>query len=530
MRQTLSSNPLVSLTRLITGISLGTLLLVGGALPARAQGGGAEAVSAGAAVAGVVVEVIGGLSTWIGNQSNDCAAAGLGAAWGKDCDLQQKECTDTGYFCASCYGNASNSCAYATGGGFACEGAFGMWSGCDIKPYAFGFVKGLHGSCDSHSYKAWGKCSIDGTSEATTVGSPGTGGLAMPVSLQPAGALPAPAPTPRWPAGTVLVVAKLDTVTLNTMTGKTTFGKFNAKLRVNGHQVWSVSASLDKYGQVATTGALKPTDFRVTFDRTTGRYTAKLIGYRHEVPVDTLAMPTAAGYLSPSSTGGETTTVDVSMESETNADGSNSNDGVCALDAVTTCNEVYAVNDAGSMTYLDHHVSIGNNVTVMSPSTSSLYLDTYVTDGTASLHIVDPFHAPGAWQEGQQVHLAGYVTMQDGDPVLTNVTLTKPAQIIQPAPLPQSGALQLDQNEPNPFNPVTTIAFSLATPQPVRLAIYSVTGRLVRTLADGAASAGHHEYQWDGRGDDGASMPSGFYFYTLEAGGQRVTRKMLMMK
>ncbi len=83
----------------------------------------------------------------------------------------------------------------------------------------------------------------------------------------------------------------------------------------------------------------------------------------------------------------------------------------------------------------------------------------------------------------------------------------------------------LDQNQPNPFNPVTEISFRLATAGQVRLAVYNVKGELVENLARGTYGEGLHVFTWDAR-----TSPSGVYFYRLEAPGFRETRKMIMLK
>jgi hypothetical protein len=80
--------------------------------------------------------------------------------------------------------------------------------------------------------------------------------------------------------------------------------------------------------------------------------------------------------------------------------------------------------------------------------------------------------------------------------------------------------LRLWQNEPNPFNPRTTIRFYVPTAGPVHLAVYDVAGRLVRVLVAGERPAGSQEAVWDGRDASGRSAPSGSYLARLEAGGE----------
>ena len=86
-------------------------------------------------------------------------------------------------------------------------------------------------------------------------------------------------------------------------------------------------------------------------------------------------------------------------------------------------------------------------------------------------------------------------------------------------------------NHPNPFNPSTTISFSLPEPATVRLAIFDVGGRLVKTLLDGdVKGVGDHHVEWNGRTDDGATAPSGLYFFRVIAGDHQATRSMTLLK
>jgi len=89
----------------------------------------------------------------------------------------------------------------------------------------------------------------------------------------------------------------------------------------------------------------------------------------------------------------------------------------------------------------------------------------------------------------------------------------------------------LHQNVPNPFNPTTKIAFDLARTGHVRLEVFDVGGRVVRTLVDGAMVAGrNHHVVWDGLDAAGARASSGVYFYRLVAGDLTATRKMIVLK
>jgi hypothetical protein len=90
---------------------------------------------------------------------------------------------------------------------------------------------------------------------------------------------------------------------------------------------------------------------------------------------------------------------------------------------------------------------------------------------------------------------------------------------------------ELSQNYPNPFNPSTTIEFSIAKRSNVRLVIYDITGRIVRTLIDGQEfEPGLYRVQWNGKNDYGEYVASGIYIYRLQAGNFTATRKMVLTR
>ncbi len=86
-------------------------------------------------------------------------------------------------------------------------------------------------------------------------------------------------------------------------------------------------------------------------------------------------------------------------------------------------------------------------------------------------------------------------------------------------------------NFPNPFNPVTEIRYTLPGPSSVRLEVYDLSGRLLRTLIDGERQpSGRYAVLWDGRDGRGSQVASGVYFYRLVADGEALTRKMILLK
>ncbi|MFN0152543.1 MAG: FlgD immunoglobulin-like domain containing protein [bacterium] len=97
--------------------------------------------------------------------------------------------------------------------------------------------------------------------------------------------------------------------------------------------------------------------------------------------------------------------------------------------------------------------------------------------------------------------------------------------------LPASSAIaSLGVARPNPARPETEILWSLAAPAEMSLSILDVSGRRVRLVASGRYSPGAFSSVWDGRDDDGSPVASGHYFYQLEAGDFRETRKLTVVR
>ena len=88
----------------------------------------------------------------------------------------------------------------------------------------------------------------------------------------------------------------------------------------------------------------------------------------------------------------------------------------------------------------------------------------------------------------------------------------------------------LDQNFPNPFNPITTIRYSLPKDSFVKITIYDVLGNVIKDLLQKNQSSGFKTISWDATDDKGKNMPAGIYIYGIEAGGFLQTRKMILLK
>lgn len=141
--------------------------------------------------------------------------------------------------------------------------------------------------------------------------------------------------------------------------------------------------------------------------------------------------------------------------------------------------------------------------------TESTRLILNVRDDQAEFPLYVDFDGDGAIDE---VHYPGGVVVGQ-DPVPTPVIRT-----------------ELDLARPNPFNPTTTISFSISSPGQIALRIYDATGRLVARLLEDHLEAGRHEVVWDGRAENGTRLASGVYFCRLESGPVTITRQLVLLK
>jgi len=97
-------------------------------------------------------------------------------------------------------------------------------------------------------------------------------------------------------------------------------------------------------------------------------------------------------------------------------------------------------------------------------------------------------------------------------------------------PVLPPASFNLEQNFPNPFNPATTISFSLPIQAKVQLVIYDPAGRKVRSLFDGVLVPGRYHHVWDGQCDMGRLVSSGIYYYRIMAGNEIQTRKLILLR
>ncbi len=128
----------------------------------------------------------------------------------------------------------------------------------------------------------------------------------------------------------------------------------------------------------------------------------------------------------------------------------------------------------------------------------------------------------------------GYIVIYSNDPdepvrsipVLLNTG--EPMDVEGENIVPQE--FSLGQNYPNPFNPSTIIPFSVTQTENVKLKIYNIIGQEIRTLINKTLSSGNYQINWDSKENNGRNVTSGVYFYSLEQGNKKITRKMILSR
>jgi hypothetical protein len=133
--------------------------------------------------------------------------------------------------------------------------------------------------------------------------------------------------------------------------------------------------------------------------------------------------------------------------------------------------------------------------------------------------------APGVY--GDQIV---FTTNAAASPHYLPVTLTVGDIVNAPETGGAPGRPPAVANHPNPFNPATTIRFTIPAPAHAVLSILDVTGRRVVVLANGHREAGVFTEAWDGNDASGREVSSGVYFVRLEAGSAVATRKILLVR
>jgi len=157
------------------------------------------------------------------------------------------------------------------------------------------------------------------------------------------------------------------------------------------------------------------------------------------------------------------------------------------------------------------------------------YATKYVTFGTDSARVFfQGFNYNNIQEGGERLMLTRSVLQN----FFLEPSCYTPSGIdVDPGPGVSPIRNELGQNAPNPFNPSTTIRYSIAQSGPVTIRIFNAGGALVRTLVDKPHTAGEYTTRWDGKDDAGRRLSSGVYFYRIEAAaGFRDSKKLILLK
>ena len=130
--------------------------------------------------------------------------------------------------------------------------------------------------------------------------------------------------------------------------------------------------------------------------------------------------------------------------------------------------------------------------------------------------------------DGQQELLIGYTEEPSTLPSRLFMLQTSTSVSVEPG-IDGFPSVQLGACYPNPTFSLSHIDYSVPTEGLATLCLFDVTGREVRTLVDGKVTAGRHKATWDGRDANGNQVPAGAYFYQLNAGGQRASKRVVRM-
>jgi hypothetical protein len=172
-----------------------------------------------------------------------------------------------------------------------------------------------------------------------------------------------------------------------------------------------------------------------------------------------------------------------------------------ALDIVSVDGHIYAINDQTIF------------VTIDEGQTWSELTDGLSEEETFNLGADLELTSSG------YLYAAGRYVHRSSQPVFS------PIMDIKPINVPKEFSFKLFPAYPNPFNPTTTIRFSVETLHVTSLQIFDITGRVVERLIDGIIQPGNHEIQWNA-----SSYSSGIYFVELVSGEKRQVQKLILLK
>ncbi|MCD6176397.1 MAG: T9SS type A sorting domain-containing protein, partial [Candidatus Cloacimonetes bacterium] len=178
--------------------------------------------------------------------------------------------------------------------------------------------------------------------------------------------------------------------------------------------------------------------------------------------------------------------------------------------AISQLADIFISWDAPVNRSLSHYKVYRNLVMIADDIMETSYLDPNVPNGTYTYHI-------------RAIYSGGYQSALSADAVIEHIQ-TNADGITIPV------VTELTGNYPNPFNPTTTISFSIKEAGFVSIDIYNMKGQLVKTLVNEQLDAAYYNITWNGKDNSNKTISSGVYFYKMRSSNYTATKKMILMK
>jgi len=253
-----------------SALTLLGVLFLAKAVPAQEGGKGAQIIQG----AELIVKVIGGLSAWIDDQSDDCSAAALGSAWGDNgpppwqephCELGKRDCQRVGYLQAWCHFEdtiVDNGCGKGQAQALAQEGPLGSWSYMTLRADPFADKKARSGSQDVHHARAWASAKVDANVQTEEEGGAQRGFTEGMTS-----------------SASVYATVQIDSIRMRSGTGQFSAVSDSIRVDVDGTTLFQVTLGLDANGSLTASGDLTADQFTTIYDPVNGVWVAELTGY-----------------------------------------------------------------------------------------------------------------------------------------------------------------------------------------------------------------------------------------------------------
>ncbi len=140
------------------------------------------------------------------------------------------------------------------------------------------------------------------------------------------------------------------------------------------------------------------------------------------------------------------------------------------------------------------------------------------------------------WQKQSNKEAEGSPSFTSGGRFGDILTVVNPLKANLTSPVDESDSQRgpsqffLSQNHPNPFNPSTKLVYNLPLSSRIRIVVYDMYGKQIRTLINGRKSAGQQTVTWDGKDEKGRAVSSGHYIIRMDAENYSKTRKVILAR